>query len=247
MSGKAERLAVGLYIGSRRWQLSPVRLLLPISLASALLCGGCASKWERAEKEKRQADTRVAEERRMRALTYGEVQSESWADLLIPNESKVFDVNRALRVSNQTASTGSARTKAFYFDQKVRPEGYRTRAFWGSKDSALRDAKFATIDANTRGKYQIPNAGKRAETKSAAVKDAREANDKLATRNLPGGDREYLGPESKKVHRAVDPKVLANSQSAGASVNSAGGTVEVGGSLRQLSINDVREILNKNK
>jgi hypothetical protein len=224
-----------------------VRFLLPLCFASALLCGGCASKWERAEKEKRQADTRVAEERRMRALTYGEVQSEGWADLLIPNESKAFDVNRAIRGSSQTVATGSARTKAFNFDQKVQPQGYRTRAFWGAKDSALRDAKYATIDANTRGKYEIPNARKKADTKSAAVKEAREANDKLATRNLPGGDREYLGPESKKVRRAVDPKVLANSQSAGTSVSSSGGTVEVGGTLRQLSIDDVREILNKNK
>jgi hypothetical protein len=41
--------------------------------------------------------------------------------------------------------------------------------------------------------------------------------------------------------------VLANSQSAGTSVSSTGGTVEVGGTLRQLSIDDVREILNKNK
>ena len=81
----------------------------------------------------------------------------------------------------------------------------------------------------------------------AIVKEAREANDKLATRNLPGGDREYLGRESQKVRRAVDPKVLANSQSAGVSVTSTGGTVEVGGSLRELSINDVREILNKSK
>jgi len=224
-----------------------VRFLFPLSLASALLCSGCASKWERAEKEKRAADTRVAEERRMRALTYGEVQSEGGADLLIPNESKTFDVNRALRGSRQTVSTGSARTKEFYFDQKVRSEGYRTSAFWGTKDSALRDAKFATIDANTRGKYDIPNARKKADTKSAAVKEAREANDKLATRNLPGGDREYLGPESKKVRRAVDPKTLANSRSAGTSVSSTGGTVEVGGTLRQLSIDDVREILNKNK
>ena len=182
----------------------------------------------------------------MRALTYGEVQSQGWAELLIPNESKAFDVNRALRGYSQTASTGSARTKTFHFDQKVRPEGYRTRAFSGTKDSALRDAKYATIDANTRGKFEIPNARKEANTKSAAVKDAREANDKLATRNLPGGDREYLGPESKKVRRAVDPKVLANWRD-GASVSSTGGTVEVGGTLRELSINDVREILNKNK
>jgi hypothetical protein len=227
--------------------LSRVRFPIPLSLACLLLCGGCASKWERAEKEKRTADTRAAEERRMRALTYGEVQSEGWADLLIPNESKTFDVNRAIRGSSQTVSTGKAQTKEFYFDQKVRPQGFRTRAFWGSKDSALHDAKFATIDASTRGKYEIPNARKKADTKSAAVKEAREANDKLATRNLPGGNREYLGPESKKIHRAVDPKVLANAQSAGTSINSSGGTVEIGGTLRQLSIDDVRAILNKNK
>jgi hypothetical protein len=224
-----------------------VRFLLPVSLACGLLCAGCASKWERYEKEKRQADTRAAEELRMRALAYGKVESERGAELMIPNESKVFDLNRAIRGSSQTVSTGRARTKEFYFDQKVRLEGYRTRGFWGTTDSALRDAKFATIDANARGKYEIPNARKKAETKSAAVKDAREANDKLATRNLPGGDREYLGPESKKVRRAVDPKVLANSHSGGTSVSSTGGTVEVGGTLRQLSIDDVREILNKNK
>jgi len=227
-----------------------VRFLRLIPFALPLLCTGCASsasKWEREEKKQRVADTRRVEEERMRRLTYGQVQSEGWAELLVPNEHKAFDVNRAIRGSSQTVSTGKARTKEFYFDQKVRPEGYRTHGFWGTKDSALRDEQYATIDANTRGRYQIPNAQKKADTKSAPVKDAREANEKLATRNLPGSNREYLGPESKKVRRAVDPKALANWRGDGVSVHSSDGTVEVGGALRELSIDDVRAILNKNK
>jgi hypothetical protein len=224
-----------------------VRFLLLIPLAFALLCAGCASKWEREEKKQRVADTRQVEEERMRRLTYGQVQSEGWAELLVPNEHKAFDVNRAIRGSSQTVSTGKAQTKEFYFDQKVRPESYRTRGFWGAKDSALRDMKYATGQANSRGKYEIPNAGTKADTKSAAVKDAREANEKLATRNLPGGNREYLGPESKKVRRAVDPKTLANWRTEGETVHYSEGTVEVSGALRELSVDDVRAILNKNK
>ncbi len=224
-----------------------MRILLPISIACALLCAGCASSLEKEERKKKVADSRAVEEARIRRLNYGDAGSERGAELMVPDESKAFDLGRATRGSSRTFQTGSAPTKDFDYAQKVQPQTYATRGFWGTKNSALSDKRFATREGATRGKYEIPNATTQAGTKTAAVKDAREAGQSLATRSLVDGDRPYLGPESRKVHKAIDPKTLGDWRTTGRTVDASGNSVEVYGDLKELSVDDVREILNKNK
>ncbi len=182
----------------------------------------------------------------MRALDFGDVASKRGAEILVVDPTKTFDPNRSGIGTARTVATGGARTKDFNFDQKVRAGSFLTRAFSNTKSNAAAEKKFATSDARTR-EYAIPDAVKDA-GKTAATKNLADGNKVAATRDLPDGNRPFLGPESLKVRKAIDPKSLADWRSGGGeSVSYTNGTVERMGALKQLSIEDVRELLNKNK
>ena len=53
--------------------------------------------------------------------------------------------------------------------------------------------------------------------------------------------------ESKKLSQPADAKELANWRNASESVNYSDGTVERVSTLKQLSIDDIRDLLNKSK
>lgn len=125
-----------------------------------------------------------------------------------------------------------AQTNSFQYDQKVAPSKYETREF-APKTSWFSRLKFWTKDASTSGAHEVPNVSRQADTKTAAVKEARDSGKTMPVRNLPGGDRVYLGPERAKLDRAVDPnKPLPG---------------WTGDKLETLSLEQVRELLNKNK
>ncbi|MEQ1858619.1 MAG: hypothetical protein ABMA13_01640 [Chthoniobacteraceae bacterium] len=132
--------------------------------------------------------------------------------------------------SNSGFRTKDARADGFSFQQKFTPKGYdakgfETKGWWAGK------FKFDTKAADTKGKYDVPNAAKTADTKTAPVKDARESGKTAATRDLPDGDRPYLGREAQKMKTALDPGKLPR----------------VTSDLRELkTIEDVKALLNKN-
>lgn len=195
----------------------------------------------------------------MRALDYGDAGSERGAELLVVDKYKAFNLGAAVTGSSRSYKTGSAQMKDFNFEQKVTTKAYNSRGFWGAKQSAFSDQRFATRAARTTGNYEIPNATKKADTRTAAVKEAREANMAMAVRTLPDGSRQYLGKEKKKMETPVDPKEAANWRGASAIVTTGG---EIGpssgrrryitpteqyGQMKEISIAELRELLNKNK
>ena len=195
----------------------------------------------------------------MRALDYGDAGSERGAELLVVDKYKAFNLGAAVTGSSRSYKTGSAQMKDFNFEQKVTTKAYNSRGFWGAKQSAFSDQRFATRAARTTGNYEIPNATKKADTRTAAVKEAREANMAMAVRTLPDGSRQYLGKEKKKMETPVDPKEAANWRGASAMVTTGG---EIGpssgrrryitpaeryGQMKEISIEELRELLNKNK
>ena len=195
----------------------------------------------------------------MKALDYGDAGSERGAELLVVDKYKAFNLGAAVTGSSRSYKTGSAQMKDFNFEQKVTTKSYNSRGFWGAKQSAFSDQRFATRAARTTGNYEIPNATKKADTKTAAVKEAREANMAMAVRTLPDGSRQYLGKEKKKMETPVDPKEAANWRGASAMVTTPG---EIGpssgrrryitpteqyGQMKEISIEELRELLNKNK
>ena len=68
--------------------------------------------------------------------------------------------------------------------------------------------------------------------KTASVKEAREVGKVAETRGLPDGKREFLGKEAEKIHKPLDVTTLP----------------KISNEMRELkTIEDVRELLNKNK
>lgn len=183
----------------------------------------------------------------MRALDYGDVASARGASVLVPDYTKTYDAGRNSVAGARGINTDSARTKTFYSDRQTTTKPFDARDFSGSKVARLEKEKFATKSGLSRGKYEIPNATKSADTKTAATSEAREAHDRLAVRSLSDGGRQYLGKEHDKMNTAVDPKTMGDWRSA-QTVSYSGTTVETFGSLRELkTVGDVRELLNKNK
>ncbi len=227
-----------------------MRFLLPIPLLLALLCAGCAfhkKSAQQIEQENKIENSRTTEQRRAMAAENGEATSKRGAEIVVWDPNKSFDPTRS-SVGGRTYDTGNARVKDFYYDQKAHPGSYGTRDFYGSKKDWLGDLKYAARDANTHGRYTIPNATKTADTKTAATKEAWDSGKTAATHGLHDGQREYLGPESKKLRTPVDPASQGDWRNAGReSVVNSGTSVEKYTTLKQLTIEDIRELLNKNK
>ena len=220
-----------LYTAAVRWHFSGVRFLLTLPIVCALFCASCASPEKKAERAQKLANSRVVESQKMRALDYGDVASKRGADMLVVDPEKSFDLGNAATGSTRSFNTGKARVKDFNYEQKVTTQSYNARSFFGAKQSAFSDQRFATRAARTTGNYEIPNAAKKADTKTAVTKDAREANKTMATRDMPGGDRRYLGKEAEKMKKSLDPNAR----------------VGWSGDLKEMSIDDLRDLLNKNK
>ena len=192
--------------------LSPVRFLLPIVL---LICGVAAG---RAQQQERKLLDRIMQ----------------------PDTTLEFDLRKSSAIGSRAYAAGSARVKEFHYTQKAEPKTFRTREFHGTKTAWMGDFKFSTKEANSRGKYEIPNAGKSAETKSMRVKQASESDKTMATRALPDGNREYRGSLIRP--RSQD---RLTQQGPGAQADRTIGWQ--GGNLKPMTIDDVRELLNKNK
>ena len=235
---------------------SRVRFLLPIPLLLALLCAGCATLTPeqraqkfvmKAEAKERLENSRVLEQQRITKVENGDARSQRGAEIMVMDKYKSYDPTRS-SVGGRTYDTGNARVKDFYYDQKAHPGSYGTRDFYGSKKDWSGDLKYAARDANTHGRYAIPNATKTAATKTAATKEAWDSGKTAATHGLHDGQREYLGPESKKLRTPVDPASQGDWRNAGReSVVNSGTSVEKYTTLKQLTIEDIRELLNKNK
>ncbi len=231
-----------------------MRFFLPIPLVFALLCAGCSTPMEKFNRKLakqeggvREENSRVVEQRRVSAAENGEAGSKRGAEILVIDKYKSYDPSRS-SVGGRTYDTGKARVKDFYYDQKAHPGSYGTRDFYGSRKNWSGDMKYAARDANTHGKYAIPNATKAADTKTAATNQAWDAGKTAATRGLYDGKREYLGPESAKLRTPIDPASQGDWRSAGReSMVNSGTSVEKYSTMKPLSIEDIRELLNKNK
>ncbi len=168
----------------------------------------------------------------MRAVDRGDVSSARGAAVLVPDFTRSFDPNKNSTAGMRGYQANTAATKAFYSDKKMAATKFDTRDFSGTKLAGISEKKFSTKEGPTRGRYEIPNANKAADTKKLAVNDAREASQSAVTREVPNAHRPYLGKESTKLNTAID----ANNQP------------RYSNDLREIkTIDDVRDLLNKNK
>ncbi len=231
-----------------------MRFPLPIAVLAALALVGCATPEQKqakliakAEKERVAQNSRASEQRRMLAIENREVNSSRGAQILEYSPDQVFDPGRATAAAAHGYKTNKASTKNFYSDKQMRLDTYKARDYYDAKPDLASQRDFATKEASTKGKFLNLFTKKTASTKTAATKEAWDANKGAPTRPLADGRRQYLGPESKKLNTQTSAAELANWRNGGESVGYSDGTVERMSSMKQLSIDDIRELLNKSK
>jgi hypothetical protein len=231
-----------------------VRFPRLIAVCAAFALVGCASAQQKAAKavanaEKQQAaeNSRSKERRRMEAVENGDVNSARGAEILEYSPDKAFNPSMATAAAAHGVSTGKAQSKGFYSDRQLRVDTYQSRAFYDSKSNQASQRAFATNEANTKGRFLNLFARKKADTKTASTRAAWDAGKSAATRPLYDGKRPYLGPESKKMGQSIDNAELANWRTGGESVGYGDSTVERVSTMKQLSVDDIRDLLNKSK
>ena len=119
----------------------------------------------------------------------------------------------------------------------------RSRAFPPTAVKELR--KFTSGEAYVKGKYTIPE-GKLDATKTAATKKLWDGNKVAETNAVHDGSRQFLGREQAKLGNAIDPKSLADWRT-GETVIYNGSGADRASTFKQLTIGDIRDLLNKNK
>ena len=154
--------------------------------------------------------------------------------ILKPDMSKPFNLEKAPFGGKRAYQGSSANVKEFYAPQRYGPREYQAKDFTGSKGSWFGNAKFNTESAAPKGKFEIPNATRKADTKTLAVDDARESSKTMKTSKYATGEITWRGRSQDKLDSEKggpgDSKPLGYS-----------------GDFKVMSIDDVRELLNKNK
>lgn len=150
------------------------------------------------------------------------------------NKDLVFDTRQAAFSSSHVFNTKASTSKSFFFKQKTLEKGYQAKEYAGSKSAWMGDFKFSTRKANTRGKYEVPNAGRQVNTKTMEVADARESAKGMPVREF-AGQRPFLkrGASQDRFDRE--------------GTNFTDTPVGWTGDLKAMTIDDIRELLNKNK
>lgn len=177
------------------------------------------------------------------APAFAQQQESKLLDRVLKHDQTLeFDIAKASSFTGKASRTNSARTKGFHIGQKYAPKEYKAKAFAGTKSAWQGDFKFSTREANTSGKYRIPNAQKEAETKTMRVKAAREAEKSMGTREFANAQRPFL-------NRGRSQDQIDEGQAAGTNPRVLQYTLQDKwtGSLNELkTIDDVRALLNKN-
>ncbi len=157
-----------------------------------------------------------------------------------PDTTKQFNLASANFGSGRTITGGKAATSEFQFVNKTRTKAFETGTF-ATKPAWGTDSKFTTKTAETKESWF---ARKTAPTKTYATNETWDANKGLQGQVLPGSERKFLVRGRRQAEYDADraegkaPKV------------SFGGDRDNGqswsGDVRPLSIQDVKQLLNKN-
>jgi hypothetical protein len=168
--------------------------------------------------------------------------------LLQPDLEKNFNMSQLSPFGRSKSEfrAREARTNSFYFQQKFTAKGFETRSF-RTKTAWDSDSKFETKDARTKT-FET----KSADVKAAPVKEAREARKSAPTREYYQANRtsEFKGRNQAlfdKEGPAAQAKIGTGYGGGRFSLPGQPDSASWSGNLKQLTVDDVREILNKNK
>jgi hypothetical protein len=148
-----------------------------------------------------------------------------------PNMEQSFNLQNAAGGSSKSFGTKSANSKGFYFQQKANTGTFRSKEYTGTKTAWMGDFQFGTKTARTKDYATKPAA-----TKAAPVKDARESGKGAPT-------KEYVDQQKEFTRRGRSQDRL----DAEGGVPKDGKPVGWDGNMKPMTIDEVRELLNKSK
>ena len=173
-------------------------------------------------------------------LLYAQQQEPKLEERLLrtPNSNLTFAPDiKTFQNDKSFSGSGKAYVKDFLFEQKVQAKTFHAKDFSGSKDFWAGDfnlAKYPAADPLQR-RFIIPNASKTYDTASVNGKNAREAG----TTAPAGKYRDsgaFKGRYEDQTNLATDPNAKSNTFQR-----------EQEAAKKQLTIDQVRDLLNKNK
>ncbi|MGC3989854.1 MAG: hypothetical protein QM796_09295 [Chthoniobacteraceae bacterium] len=161
-------------------------------------------------------------------------QQESRMDQILnwhPDHGLENDMHKKFEGEKSSEIGKKFETKGFQFSQHSFDKTFTTSDFAGTKQADLGNRVFATKSANETTEKVIPNVDTKYAVKKADVKESSDSHKVYATSELDQAHREYLGPESKKMHTAIDQNQDVGWQ----------------GKFDVMTVDQVRTLLNKNK
>ncbi len=214
-----------------QWHRSFVRLL-----AFVIVCifSGCATPEDqarRSEEEQEAKRLKALETRRRSKVSTGEAGSARGAEVMVPDESRVFNPATARFGNTSSLSNKSAYTSEFRFVDGVRTKEFSSGEYRGAKTAWLEKLRFTTKEAGTGDARE---AGKTARSKGYETDAAREAGKSAAIPVVADGTRQFLGKEADRFNRGIRPEDQARFENPWS------------GNLEPMSIEDVKKLLNKN-
>jgi hypothetical protein len=205
----------------------------------ALVLAGCAAKKVDNQFDEKSANSRAIEQARMRYVEEGRVESERGAEIAVYDPSRTF--NLATANFSRTSSYGqkTTQTTPFNFTNRARTKGFLTGNY-NAKTAYLGEAKFATKSATLAKQSWITKMFTR--TKSYDTPAAHDANKSLAIRGVPDGERPFLNQGRRQADLDKNgQKLLPYGNYGGMDLGQSWS-----GELKEMTITDVKNLLNKN-
>jgi hypothetical protein len=191
-------------------------------------------------RSKKSAETRTAAAAAKAAKAAGPRQEQKLEQRIMrPDMTLEYDVtNSTFHGSDKQARSKKASVKDFTGLQKYDAKAFSTGAFSGNKSSWLKDEKYATSSASTKGKYEIPDLKKKTEVKTVPVMASRDAAKTVAVNTSRDANQTFFG-KGRSQDRFDKEK--------GSPEDRGLKPVGYGGDLKPMTIDDIRTLLNKSK
>lgn len=145
--------------------------------------------------------------------------------------NKVYDLRGSSFGSTRSYGVRESSSKEFSFLQRFAAKTFNAKPFGSAKSASIGEVSFATKEVDAKRSWN-PFANKTATTKTMPVEAAREGSKTMPAGQFAKGQRTYRGPEADRMAKAINPddKWVGRTTS-----------------LQPMTIEDVRELLNKNK
>jgi len=157
--------------------------------------------------------------------------------LYTPNSSLAYAPEKGAFLSGKTFNAGKAYVKDYEYDQKVQTKAFSAKDFSGAKGYWAGNFKLSDSKTPVQDAFVLSSMSKTYATKAEDVKNARESGETSPTRGY-AGNVQFKGRYEDQTELATNAK---------AKPKSAAWRQEQEKTKSPLSIDEVRDLLNKNK